>query len=72
LTARSNELAFRAALGPPLHESKGIPPDPRHSRCVWKLNGMLIDAEFLDQDWTDNGKPLRKGMLAWFYVSPAL
>lgn len=72
LTAHSSEIDFRRALGPPVLEDLAGRPDATERHCAWKTKDLLIDAEFLASDRTEDGKTYGQGTLLWFYVSPAL
>ena len=78
LTARMNEPQFRRALGTPaIDGAEGASVDVllgrtavREHRCVWRKNGVVIDALFVSESQALDRQPM--GSLIWFDVSRGL
>ena len=68
LTGHTNEVGFRRILGVPERETRERSTSVRELRCVWKKDGYVVDALFLDAERNHEGKTFPKGTLLWFEV----
>jgi hypothetical protein len=66
LTGHSGEADFRRALGTPKQEIEEGGRATRELHCIWRKDGYVVDALFLNAERHSAGKNYPPGSLVWF------